>query len=68
MIITVKSIFVNMMPGPVAQSIATSTTDPGATSKIPAWFYTLMEIDHEIISIFILLLPLIQERLMSVTS
>ena len=44
------------------------TADPGVASLIPAWSYTFMEIDHEIISMIIFLLPLIQEGLLSVTS
>ena len=31
------------------------TADPGVASLIPAWSHTYMEIDHEIISIVILL-------------
>ena len=37
------------------------TADPGVGSLIPTWSYTFMEIDHEIISMAILLLALIQE-------
>ena len=62
---TVKSIIVNMMPGPVAQSVTSLATDPGATSSIPARSHTFMEIDHELIYI-VILLPLIKEGLMSV--
>ena len=43
------------------------TADPGVASLILAWYQTLVEIDHEIISKAILL-PLIQEGLLSVTS
>ena len=32
-----------------------SVADPGVTSSIPAWSHTLVEIDHEIISMVILL-------------
>ena len=53
---------------PVAQPVASPTADPGVGSLIPAWFHTFLEIDCEIISTFILLLPLIQEGLLSVTS
>ena len=53
---------------PVAQSVASVTVDPGVASLIPAWSHTFVEIDHEIISTVILLLPLIQEGLLSVTS
>ena len=56
----VKSKF--LLAGPVAQSLASPTADPGVVSSI------LMEIDHEIISTVILLLTLIQEGLLSVTS
>ena len=34
---------------------ASLTADPGVTSPIPAWSHTFVEIDHEIISTFILL-------------
>ena len=44
------------------------TADPGVTSLILALSNTFVEIDHEIISTVILLLPLIQEGLLSVTS
>ena len=37
-------------------------------SLIPAWPHTFMEIDREIFSMVILLLPLIQEGPLSVTS
>ena len=52
--------------GPVAQWVASLTADPGVASLIPTW--SLVEIDHEIISMVILLLQLIQERLLSFTS
>ena len=51
-------------PGRVAQSVtclATDvclTADPGIASLIPARYHTFVEIDHEIISTVILLLPL----------
>ena len=50
------------IPGRVAQSVtclATDvnlTADPGVASSIPAWSHTFWEIDHEIISMVILLL------------
>ena len=53
--------------GPIAQSVASLTADPGVMSLIPAWSHTFVEIKHEIISRVILLLPLIQEGLLSVT-
>ena len=49
------------VPGHVAQSVtylatdACLTADPGVASWIPAWFHTFVEIDHEIISMVILL-------------
>ena len=54
---------------PVAQLVACLTADPGVTSLITAKSHTctFMEIDHEKISKAILLLPLIQEGLLSVT-
>ena len=44
------------------------TADHGVLSLIPARSHTYIEIDHEIISMVILLLWLIQEGLLSVTS
>ena len=44
-------------PDRVAQCLATIanlTADPGVASSIPAWSYTFVEIDHEIISTVIL--------------
>ena len=55
------------VPGPVAQSVASLIADLGVVSLIPAWSHTFVEIDHEIFSMVILLLPLIQEGLVSVT-
>ena len=48
-------------PCPVAQSVASPTTDPGVASSIPVGSNTFVEVDHEISSTVILLLPLIQE-------
>ena len=58
----------NMLPGRVAQSVtclatdACLTADPGVASSVPARYHTFVEIDHEIISTVILLLPLIYSR------
>ena len=55
-------------PGRVVQSVTCLTTDacltadPGVASSIPARYHTFVEIDHEIISTVILLLPLIYSR------
>ena len=57
-----------MLPSPVVQSVVRSTADPGVTSLISAWFNTFVEIDHENVSMVILLLTLIEEGLLSVTS
>ena len=38
------------------------TADPGVASSIPSRYHTFVEIDHEIISTVILLLPLIYSR------
>ena len=66
---------INFEPGLIAQSVTVGvrlrrcpTADPGVASSIPAQSHTFVEIDHEIISTVILLLPLIQEGLLSVTS
>ena len=56
------------MLGPVAQSVASLIADLGLVSSISAQPSTFVEIDHEIFSTAILLLPLIQEGLLSVTS
>ena len=59
---------VNVVPGCVAQLVtclatdACLTADPGVTSSIPARSHTFVEIDHEIISTAIHLLPLIYSR------
>ena len=58
----------NQLPGPVAQLVASFTADPGIKSLISACSHTFVEIAHEIISMVILLFPLIQEGLLSVTS
>ena len=56
------------MPGPIAQLVVNLIADLGVTSLVPSGPLAFMEIDHEIISTVILLLPLIQEGLLSVTS
>ena len=56
------------MPGRVAQSVtclatdACLTADPGVASSIPVRSHTFVEIDHEMISMVILRLPLIHSR------
>ena len=52
----------------VAQSVTSLAADPGVASLIPARSQTFVEIDREMISTAILLLQLIQEGLLSVTS
>ena len=60
--------FLKMTPGRVAQSVtclatdACLTADPGVASSIPVRSHTFVEIDHEMISTVILLLPLIHSR------
>ena len=56
------------MSGPIAQSVASLIAVPGVVSLIPAQPHTLVEICCEIFSTIILLPPLIQEGLLSVTS
>ena len=51
----------------IAQSVTSLTADPGVASSIVAQSHIFMEVDHEIISTAILLLPLIQEGLLSAT-
>ena len=45
-------------PGLCLATDAKLTADPGVASSIPARSHTFVEIDHEIISTVILLLPL----------
>ena len=52
----------------LAQSVAHLTANPGVSSSILAWSHTFVDTDHEIISTVILLLALIQEGMLSVTS
>ena len=56
------------LPGPIAQSVASLTADPGIASLTPDRSHSFVEIGHEIISTAILLLRLIQEEGLSVTS
>ena len=57
----ISHIISHIIPGRVAQSVtclatdACLTADPGVASSIPARSHTFVEIDHEIISTFILL-------------
>ena len=59
---------ISSMPGRIAQSVtclATDvclTADQGVASSIPVRPHTFVEIDHEMISTVILLLPLIHSR------
>ena len=46
---------------PVAQLVACLTEEPQITGLIPGLARTFMEIDHEILSMVIFCLPLIQE-------
>ena len=52
-----------LLQGLTGQSVASPSADSGVKSLIPAQSHTLVEIDHEIISMVILLLLLIQEGL-----
>ena len=61
-----KKIFTSLQ-GPVAQSEASLNADLRVVSSIQAQSHTFLETDHEIIST-VLLLPLIQDELLSVTS
>ena len=51
---------------PVAQSVGKLFTDPGVVSPIPV--HTFVEIDRALLSTSVLLVPLIQEELLSVKS
>ena len=52
----------------LTQSVASLTADLGVANLIPARPHTFVEMDHEIISMVILLFLLIQEELLSFTS
>ena len=54
-------------PGSVMQLVASPTAYPGIANSIPSQSHTFVEFDHELIFTVIILLPLIQEGLMSVT-
>ena len=53
---------------PYSRSVASPIADPQVMSSIPARSHSSVEIDHEIFSTVILLLPLIQDGLLSVTN
>ena len=55
------------LPGPRC-TVGSATADPGVGILIPARSNNFVEIDHEIISTVFLLIPLIQEGLLLVTS
>ena len=57
-----------MWLGPVVQSVASPIADPEVVSSILAQPHTFVQIDCEIFYTVILLLHLIQEGLLSVTS
>ena len=63
-----KGLEVCIALGLLVQSVMRLAADPGVLCFIPAQSYTFVVINHEIISTVILLLPLIQEGLLSVTS
>ena len=54
--------------GPLAQLVTHLVADPGVLNLIFTQIHIFVEIDHEIISIVILLLQLFQERVLAVTS
>ena len=56
------------MPGLVAQSIASPIADLKVVSLIPAWSHIFLEIDHEIFSMVIILLPLIQVKVCTLST
>ena len=56
------------MLGPVGQSVTNLLADSGVVSLIPGWPHIFVEVDHQIFSTVVLLIPLIQEGLLSVTS
>ena len=44
---TCKELITAGGPGPVVQSVASPTADPGVVSLVPAQSHTFVEIDHE---------------------
>ena len=58
---------IDPLPGPFVRSVTRLTVDPGVTRLNLARSHTFQEIDHEIFSTSIILLPLIHEGLFSVT-
>ena len=62
------TVYRQMIPDTIAQSEVSLIADPGVVISIPAQCHTFVEIDYEIISTVILLLPLIKEGLLSITS
>ena len=53
--------FIHVLPGPEGQSVVSLIVDPEAMSLILAWSHIFVEIDDEIFSTIILLLPRTQE-------
>ena len=59
-ILLTKHILQNLLlPVTLAQLVESPTADQGVASSIPARLHTLVEIDHEIISMAILLLRVV---------
>ena len=58
----------NLVLGSMAKLVTCLTADQGVTRSILGWFGTFVDIDSDTISRAILLLPLIQNGLLSVTS
>ena len=52
----------DVIPGLIGQLVTSLTADPGGVSSILARSHTFVENKHDIISMVILLLPLIQEN------
>ena len=61
-------IFWTVLLGPIAHLAVSPIANPRVVNMIKDQSHTFVEIDHEIFATVILLLPLIQEGLMSVTS
>ena len=67
-IMILYTILTNIYRAPIVQSIVSLTADPGVTSRSRPCLILLWRLIMKIISTVILLLPLIQEGLLSVTS
>ena len=62
------SLLIALWGPPIAQSVGSPITAPWNVSLFQTGSHTFVEIDHDMFFTVILCLPLIKERLLSVTS